>query len=61
LSGRLREIADRLARISEELSAEGTSDERAQELAREAGELAAEAGTEADAALREAAPDDTAG
>ena len=58
MSERLREIAARLDEIARALGDPETDDERARELAREAGELAAEAGTEADAALREAALDE---
>jgi hypothetical protein len=52
---RLREIAERLRLISAELEGEGTSDERAAELAAEAAELSAEAVEEANREAREAA------
>jgi hypothetical protein len=51
---RLREIAERLGRISAELGAEDTSDERAAQLATEAADLAAEAVEEANRQAREA-------
>ncbi len=55
MSGRLREIAERLRLISSELEGEGLGDERAAELAAEAAELAAEAVEEANRQAREAA------
>ena len=50
MTARLNEIAD-------ELRGEGVSDERAEELAREAAELVGEAGNEIERALREPADD----
>jgi hypothetical protein len=47
MTARLNEIAD-------ELRGEGVSDERAEELAREAAELVGQAGNEIERALREA-------
>jgi hypothetical protein len=44
----------RLNEIAEELRGEGVSDERAEELAREAAELVGQAGNEIERALREA-------
>jgi hypothetical protein len=58
VSERLGEIAARLEAIAKALAEPDADDERVQELAREAGELAAEAGTQAEAALREAAADE---
>ncbi|HYJ21319.1 MAG TPA: hypothetical protein VEW07_04780 [Solirubrobacterales bacterium] len=52
---RLREIAERLGRISSELAGAETSDERAAELAAEAADLSAEAVEEANRQAREAA------
>ena len=52
---RLREIAERLRQISTELAGEGTSDERATELAAEAADLSSEAVEEANRQAREAA------
>ena len=52
---RLREIAERLGQISDELAGEAQlGDERAAELAREAAELSAEAVEEANRRMREA-------
>jgi len=55
MSGRLREITERLRLISTELEGEELSDERAAELAAEAADLAAEAVEEANRQAREAA------
>jgi hypothetical protein len=52
---RLREVAERLRRISSELGEEGLDDERAAELAAEAADLSAEAVEEANRQAREAA------
>ena len=52
---RLREIAERLRRISTELDGADLGDERAAELAAEASDLAAEAVEEANRQAREAA------
>lgn len=46
------EITKRLNEIAEELRAEGVTDERAEELAREAAELVGQAGNEIERALR---------
>lgn len=46
------EITTRLNEIADELRAEGVTDERAEELAREAAELVAQAGNEIERALR---------
>ena len=46
------EITTRLNEIADELRAEGVSDERAEELAREAAELVGQAGNEIERALR---------
>ena len=46
------EITRRLNEIAEELRAEGVTDERAEELAREAAELVGQAGNEIERALR---------
>jgi hypothetical protein len=48
MAGRLRELAD-------ELRSEGITDERAEELAREAADLVGEAGNEIERALRQSA------
>ena len=48
----------RLREIAEELRAEGVSDERAEELAREAAELVGEAGNRIERALRQASAED---
>jgi hypothetical protein len=50
----LREISERLQAIAAELEEEGTDDERAAGLAREAAELSAEAVEEANRRMREA-------
>ena len=56
MSGRLREIAERLDQISIELGGEAQlGDERAAELAAEAADLSAEAVEEANRQAREAA------
>ena len=54
----LRATTDRLNEIASELRAEDVSDERAEELAREAADLVGEASNELDRALREAASDE---
>jgi hypothetical protein len=54
----LRATTDRLNAIASELRAEDVSDERAEELAREAADLVGEASNELDRALREAASDE---
>ncbi len=46
------EITQRLNEIADELRAEGVTDERAEELAREAAELVGQAGNEIERALR---------
>jgi hypothetical protein len=46
------EITTRLNEIADELRAEGVTDERAEELAREAAELVGQAGNEIERALR---------
>ena len=46
------EITKRLNEIADELRAEGVTDERAEELAREAAELVGQAGNEIERALR---------
>jgi hypothetical protein len=46
------DITKRLNEIAEELRAEGVTDERAEELAREAAELVGQAGNEIERALR---------
>jgi hypothetical protein len=46
------EITKRLNEIAEELRGEGVTDERAEELAREAAELVGQAGNEIERALR---------
>jgi hypothetical protein len=46
------DITRRLNEIAEELRAEGVTDERAEELAREAAELVGQAGNEIERALR---------
>jgi hypothetical protein len=51
----LADLAARLNELADELRAEGTSDERAEELAREAADLVARAGNEVERALREPA------
>jgi hypothetical protein len=48
-------LTRRLNEIADELRSEGVSDERAEELAREAAELVGEAGNEIERALRESA------
>jgi len=54
----LDRIVERLERTAAELRAEDVSDERAEELAREAADLVGEASNELDRALREAASDE---
>jgi predicted transcriptional regulator len=54
----LEDMTARLREIAEELRAEGTSDERAEELAREAAELVGRAGNEIERALRQASSED---
>ena len=54
----LRATTDRLNQIATELRADGVTDERAEELAREAADLVGEASNELDRALREAASDE---
>lgn len=51
----IRALAARLDELARELRAEGTTDERAEELAREAADLVAQAGNEIERALRESA------
>ncbi len=53
----LRQTTGRLAEIAEELGGEDVTDERAEELAREAAELVGEAANDLDRALRESAAD----
>jgi len=53
----LRETTQRLSEIASELSGESVSDERAEELAREAADLVGEAANDLDRALRESATD----
>ena len=53
----LRQTTARLAQIAEELGGEDVTDERAEELAREAAELVGEAANDLDRALRESAAD----
>ena len=48
----------RLREIAEELRAEGTSDEQAEALAREAAELVGEAGNQIERALRQASAEE---
>jgi hypothetical protein len=48
-------MAARLRELAEELRAEGITDERAEELAREAADLVGQAGNEIERALRETA------
>jgi hypothetical protein len=55
---RVRELAARLAEISQQLGDPDVGDERAAELAREAAELVSQAGNEIDRALRETEGDD---
>lgn len=55
----LRQTTARLAEIAEELGGEDVTDERAEELAREAAELVGEAANDLDRALRESAADET--
>ena len=52
------ELTSRLNEIADELRAEGVSDERAEQLAREAAELVGQAGNEIERALREADADE---
>jgi len=49
------EMTKRLNEIADELRGDGVSDERAEELAREAAELVGQAGNEIERALRDAA------
>ena len=51
----IRALAVRLDELARELRAEDTTDERAEELAREAADLVAQAGNEIERALRESA------
>jgi hypothetical protein len=51
----LERLAARLREIAEQLGDASLADDRLEELAREAAELAGQAGSEAEAALREAA------
>ena len=51
----LERLAARLREIAEQLGDPSLADDRLEELAREAAELAGRAGSEAEAALREAA------
>ena len=51
-----KELTSRLNEIADELRAEDISDERAEELAREAAELVGQAGDEVERALREPEP-----
>ncbi len=50
----LRETTERLSAIAAELGGDDVTDERAEELAREAAELVGEAANDLDRALREA-------
>jgi hypothetical protein len=52
----LAQLTSRLNEIADELRAEDVSDERAEELAREAAELVGQAGNEIERALREPEP-----
>jgi hypothetical protein len=54
----LRATTERLNEIASELRGEDVTDERAEELAREAADLVGEASNELDRALREAASDE---
>ena len=53
----LRETTERLNEIATELSGEGITDQRAEELAREAADLVGEAANDLDRALRDSASD----
>jgi len=53
----LRQTTERLHEIATELGDESLTDERAEELAREAAELVGEASNDLDRALREASSD----
>ena len=55
MSQELERLATRLREIAAQLGDASLTDDRVEELAREAAELAAQAGTEAEAALHEAA------
>jgi hypothetical protein len=54
-SQELERLATRLREVAGQLGDPSLTDDRLEELAREAAELAAQAGTEAESALREAA------
>ena len=54
MSQELERLATRLREIAGQLGDPSATDDRLEELAREASELAAQAGTETEAALREA-------
>lgn len=51
----IRAMADRLNELADALRADDVSDERAEELAREAADLVARAGNEIERAMRESA------
>jgi hypothetical protein len=53
----LRETTQRLSEIATELGGDDVTDERAEELAREAAELVGEAANDLDRALRESSSD----
>lgn len=53
----LRETTERLNQIASELSGPDLTDERAEQLAREAAELVGQASNDLERALRESAPD----
>jgi hypothetical protein len=53
----LRETTERLSEIATELGGDDVTDERAEELAREAAELVGEAANDLDRALRESSSD----
>jgi hypothetical protein len=55
VSEELDRIAERLHAVADELRDPELTEDRVEELAREAAELAAQAGSEAEAALRESA------
>ena len=53
----LRETTERLSEIAKQLAGDDVTDERAEELAREAAELVGEAANDLDRALRESSSD----
>ena len=55
MSSEISGLAKRLDELASELRAEGITDERAEELAREAADVVARAGNEIERALRESA------